>query len=192
MNVPTTWQCPNCGEQHCEEFDVCWKCGTNLVGQRDPEFRITEPVRDLDQALESPSNSQELPVLQLPLVTYFSIPPVLCYSLFTMHKILDSFDSTQMPGFPFSLTDIAVYSIAMVLIWVPGMITVIRAVTYLCVHKHKFSSRAAESKWHNSIYRLPESARRSYPWFVPIYNYSLDAWLIVSIGLIAWRLLQLI
>lgn len=201
INVPTTWQCPNCGEQHREEFEVCWKCGTNLVGQRDPGFRISEPVRERDQMPESPPDSQELPILQLPLITYFSIPPLMCYSLFTTHKFLEQldsmhksielFDSTQLPGFRFSLADIAVYCIAMVLIVIPGMVTVVRAEIYRIVHRHKFSSHASEIKWNLSMYRFPESMKRSYGWFVPIYYGSVAAWVIMLFVLLAWHFFRM-
>lgn len=190
MNVPATWQCPNCGEQHREEFDFCWKCGTNLVGQRDPEFRISEPIRESDQASESPHDCRELPVLQLPLITYFSIPPLLCYSLFTMRKLVEQLVSREMPNFRFSLADIAVYCIAIILIVIPGIMAMIRAEFFRIIRRQEFSSRAAAMNWSYSIYQLPESVRRSYRWFVPIYYGSIATWVIGLFVLTAWHFLR--
>ncbi len=32
------WSCPECGEKVDETFDVCWGCGTDRDGSRDPSF----------------------------------------------------------------------------------------------------------------------------------------------------------
>lgn len=36
------WQCPNCSEQHDDQFDTCWKCGSDQVGGRNPDYRVSE------------------------------------------------------------------------------------------------------------------------------------------------------
>jgi len=32
------WPCPECDEAIDDTFDVCWNCGTDQAGNKDPEF----------------------------------------------------------------------------------------------------------------------------------------------------------
>lgn len=32
------WTCPKCHERVDPSFDVCWNCGTSVVGDEDPDF----------------------------------------------------------------------------------------------------------------------------------------------------------
>ena len=68
------WQCPSCDEQHDDVFDVCWKCGSDPVSNRDMDFHIAEPVREQDQAPDPPADETLFPFLQVPLAN-FSVPP---------------------------------------------------------------------------------------------------------------------
>lgn len=48
------WQCPRCGEEIEEAFDVCWACGTSREGVED---RLFKPVLDQAELPASVSNS---------------------------------------------------------------------------------------------------------------------------------------
>lgn len=49
----SSWVCPNCQERVPHVFEVCWNCGTNQDGVRDPEF-VREPPEE-EPAPEPPS-----------------------------------------------------------------------------------------------------------------------------------------
>ena len=47
------WKCPSCGEQLEEQFDTCWKCGTNRDGGRSDNFAPESSVEgEPDQTVE--------------------------------------------------------------------------------------------------------------------------------------------
>ncbi len=31
-----SWKCCQCGEEHFDQFDLCWKCGCDINGERSP------------------------------------------------------------------------------------------------------------------------------------------------------------
>src|SRR5688572_21336634 len=47
------WQCPKCGEQSEDTFEVCWSCGTGKDGQEDPSF-----VRAEDEVAPEPADEE--------------------------------------------------------------------------------------------------------------------------------------
>jgi hypothetical protein len=60
------WNCPKCGEEVDDDFDVCWECGTTADGVEDPNFQSAEesgPLDDpaLDLDAEEPVELDELP-----------------------------------------------------------------------------------------------------------------------------------
>lgn len=190
VTIPTMWQCPNCGEKHHEVFHLCWKCGSNTAGDRDPDFRISEPVREQDQTPDSPTEDTQLPALQFPSVTYFSIPPYICVSLIMMLKDLAHLAANRMPDFAPSPIEIVVYCIALALIGIPMFFTMVRAMFFCIIRRRNLSNSLAELLWMLSMFRLPESIRRSHRWFVPVYYGSIGALLIAPLGFAAWRLIQ--
>ena len=44
MSSSAPWHCPNCKELVSGKFDVCWNCGTDPSGARDPDFRAEVEV----------------------------------------------------------------------------------------------------------------------------------------------------
>tara|TARA_R110002073_G_scaffold35970_11_gene104909 strand:+ start:4822 stop:5367 length:546 start_codon:yes stop_codon:yes gene_type:complete len=82
------WICSNCDEEHGDEFDVCWNCGTNNQGDRDLEFTITEPN---ELVTNDDCQSWDCDSLQLPDTCYYSFPlfcllfPVALLQLDTIH-----------------------------------------------------------------------------------------------------------
>ena len=191
MSMQTVWQCPNCGERHHDGFDVCWKCGSDPAGNRDPGFRISEPAREHDQALDPPAQDIQLSPLQLPTVTYFSIPPYIWIFLIMMFNDLEHLAANQVPDFSLSPMEIMVYCIAMVLIGIPMFFTMVRAMFLCIIRRHNLSNSMAELLWILSMFRLPEAIRRSQRWFVPIYYGSIGALLIAPLAFGAWRLTRL-
>ena len=189
------WHCLNCGEQHDDGFQTCWKCGSNPAGDRDPDFRVSEPVGEQDQAPDSASDETQLPIPRLPAVTYFSIPPYIWICLAMMLNDLEHLTSTQGPAFPPSPFEIVVGAIAAVLIGIPIFVTMARPMFFGIMRRRKplnpFRDSLSEFFWMLAPFRLPESFRESHRWFVPIYYGSLVALLVVPLGaggLVLWRL----
>jgi hypothetical protein len=172
VSVPTMWQCPNCGEEHHDGFDICWKCGSDPAGNSDPDFHISEPIREQDQTPDFPTNDKQLPSLELPTVTYFSIPPYICISLIMMFNDLEHFAANQVPDFSLSPIDILVYFIATVLIGIPIFIAMARAMFLCIIRRQNLSNSLTELLWMLSMFRLPETIRRSQHWFVPAHRVS--------------------
>jgi hypothetical protein len=73
------WVCPACAESLDEEFDTCWKCGTDRAGGKSAEFVIDEPVEDRGQDAESADDHPGRQI-QLPDITYYSIPIWCCWA----------------------------------------------------------------------------------------------------------------
>ena len=184
------WQCPNCGEQHPNGFDICWKCGSDPAGDRDPDFQVSEPVREEDQAPETITADTPLPALQLPAITYFSIPPYIWLTLIMAFNRLEHLAGNQVPDLSPSPIDIVVCCFAVVLIGIPSFFTMAHAMFFCIVRRKNPSNSLAELLWKLSMFRLPETLRRSQRWFVPVYYGSSVALLIAPLGYGAWRLLQ--
>lgn len=190
MTAETTWQCPNCGEEHPHEFETCWKCGTSRAGDRDPEFVVSEPVRELDQAAEPPPGEAELPSLQLPLVTYFSIP--VCIGLFVARAIVVALDLKlgQASVFSWSPIDVLLYCIGLLSIGIPMLAVTFRAM-YLCLmRRRRPPTGVAALWWLLSMIQFPEDLRQSHRWFVPVYYGSFVVWLLTPPILLAWQLVR--
>ena len=191
MTVHTTWQCPNCGETHDGQFDTCWKCGSNPTGDRDSDFHVSEPVHDQDQAPDSPTEETQLPILQLPTVTYFSIPPFIWISLVGNFYEFQNLVANQVPDFSLSTTEIAVTAIYTVLIWIPIFITMVRFMFLCIVRRHRLSNGFAVLFCILSMFRLPDSFFRMHRWFVPIYYGSIAALFVAPLCFAAWRLIHM-
>lgn len=186
MNVPTLWQCPNCDEQHHDEFDICWKCGSDPAGNRDPDFHMSESATELDQTPESPTSDTQIPSLRLPNITYFSIPP---YTWFCLYMMFNDFEASLSPVLHQSPITIVVYCFASVLISIPMGFTMVRASFH---RRHNLSSNLADALWLLSVFRLPESIRESQRWFVLVYYGSIGAMLVASLGLMGWNMIRFI
>jgi hypothetical protein len=35
-----SWTCCKCGEEHLDQFDLCWKCGSDIEGVPSPSFEM--------------------------------------------------------------------------------------------------------------------------------------------------------
>jgi hypothetical protein len=57
------WICSTCHEQHADTFVVCWNCGTDMQGRRDPEFDVAEPE---DREADVQGDPDDLTVRYLP------------------------------------------------------------------------------------------------------------------------------
>lgn len=57
------WTCPNCSEVHEDQFDSCWKCGTekNGVLTNTPELYVEGPDMDPDRVTLPCSTTPYLP-----------------------------------------------------------------------------------------------------------------------------------
>jgi uncharacterized protein YbjQ (UPF0145 family) len=55
-----TWNCPNCNEVHEDQFDSCWKCGTEQNGVKIERFE------DLSEDKSEPSLAAKLPCSTTP------------------------------------------------------------------------------------------------------------------------------
>ena len=42
------WTCPECGSKVDASFDLCWRCGTDRDGTRDPNFRSADRQGPID------------------------------------------------------------------------------------------------------------------------------------------------
>lgn len=192
MTANAKWQCPNCGEEHDKRFDTCWKCGTDSAGDRDPEFQVSEPVGEPDQAPDSPTDQTQLPDLQLPTVTYFSIPPTIWICLAVMPRDLQRFAAHRMLEFSPSPGEIVVQAIVAVLVGIPIFLTMVRAWFLCIIRRYNASNGLAELLWILSMFQLPESFRRRHGWFVPVYYGSLGALFIAALGFVGWCLIDML
>ena len=190
MTPQTVWQCPTCDEQHEDQFDTCWKCGTNRIGGRNQNFRVSEPASENDQAPDSAGDDQ-LPTLQLPTITYFSIPPFIWLSLVNTFNDLQHWPNVaQIPDFSFSMTEIVVHVCATVLIGIPIFFTMVRML-FLCIMRRlQMPHRFPEALWMLSMFRLPVDLRLRHSWFVPVYYGSIIAMIILPFGIATWHVLR--
>lgn len=186
------WQCPNCGEQHDKDFRTCWKCGTGPKGDRDPEFRITEPVREQDQVADSATGDTVRPALQLPTVSYFCMPFFCCFLMYVNFRQVMELEVLQQPDFRPSPLEIAGIAAGAVVIGIPTLFLWLRDI-YLDIVRRRTHSRpwnVAELLRPLTVFRLPESIRRSHGWFAIVYYGTIVGALITAPGLITWHLLQ--
>lgn len=173
------WQCPDCSEQHEDSFGICWKCGADPAGNRDPDFGVSEPARDEDQAPETPVKDAR-PSLELPAITYFSIPPYICTLLILMVNDLGraAVDRVSVP----SALQIVVGCVGAVVIGIPVLVAIAR-VMFTCTSRRIVTRSVSEALWMTSMFRLPASISQSHPWFLPMYYGSIGALVIVPFGL---------
>ncbi len=183
------WNCPCCDEKHQSVFDTCWKCGSNRTGEVDPEFRISESVREQDQAIATITSGTELPSLQLPVLTYFSIPPVLCLGLILQFNKIQQLRNNQIPEIALSPFEIVMVCALFILVLVPISFTMCRqALTIFRTRRFDPSNIFSEYLFFLSMFRLPESIGKSHRWFVPVYYGSFIAIMFAPIGAAAWLL----
>jgi hypothetical protein len=181
----TIWQCPTCGEQHEGQFDTCWKCGTNRTGRRNQNFHVSEAASENVQSLDSADDVQ-LPTLQLPTITYLSIPPFIWISLANMFNRLQRGPNIpQISDFSIPTAEIVVDVLACVLIGIPCFFTMARFM-FLCIMRRQ--KWAPEVTWILSMFRLPVNLCQQHSWFVPLYYGSIVAMFIVQFGFTVWHL----
>lgn len=184
------WTCPNCGEEHDDRFETCWKCGTDASGDSDPNFHVSEPIADQEQDGDSASNEDELPSLALPALSYFSIPPFIWIRLAMLFNDPEKMVALRMHDLSWSPIDIVSYSLAMILIGMPMLFVVVRA-GWICTVRQKGPSNSSESLlWLLSIFRLPEDFCSSHRWFVPVYYLTIAIMLTVPFVISLWQLTQ--
>jgi len=183
------WHCPNCGEQHEGNFDICWKCGSDPDGDRDPDFQVSEPVTESDQALVSPAGQTERPDLQLPTVTYFSIPPFMLLTLVMLFRQQPTFNQVtlaSMGQIEFALAVIFMV-IFMALVGIPVWVAGVRGM--FLYHRHRNGpATMADLLWILMMFRLPEGFCRTHRWFVFVYYGSLVTAFIGHLGVGGWHL----
>lgn len=188
----TIWQCPNCGEEHTEEFRLCWKCGTNPAGERDPDFRVSEPASEADQAPEAPEErplplSKQLHLLRLPTYSYFCIPVYICLVMIIHLKYLAA---NEWPKFPPPVSESFVIIWGAILIGIPVFATMVQLFYFSIRQNIKFPQDWSDFFIVFLIFRLPKPVRESYRWFVPIYYGSLAAAILSPPAVGIWLLVR--
>jgi len=186
MTDQQNWQCPTCGERHEGQFETCWKCGSNQTGSRNQDFHVSEPVSENDQLLDSEDDVQ-LPTLQLPGITYFSIPPLIWISV--VCTFIDFERNPIVPGIPkssVSKVEIVVLVFVFALIGIPILFTMTRFL-FLCLIRRLQMLKNFPLLWMLTMFRLPVNLCRNHSWFVPVYYGSLVALFILEFGRAAWH-----
>lgn len=175
------WQCPDCGETHEDQFATCWKCGTTPLGARDGAFRVSEPIEAKDQAPVAPGEEDELPSLELPAFTYFSIPLLIwTYLVFGLLAAPNEFIMERQP----SPLRVALDIMAGVLVSIPMGIVMLRWMFFQLIRRHKL--RGAQD-WPLKMFRLPQTLRERHRWFVPVYYGSFVALPVGFFGIVIWH-----
>lgn len=186
------WRCPYCREKHDGVFDVCWKCGSDAVGNSEPGFCSPGVIIAQDQTPDAPVDSKDLPSLELPTVTYVCLPLFVWTCLIIMFHDLESLSAGRVPDSPLSPSRMAAYGITTILIGIPMFFTIVRA-AFPCIMRRQIpSSWMVQVLWMLSMFQLPERLRRTQRWFVPLYYGSMGALLIAPMAFCAWRLARFI
>jgi hypothetical protein len=180
------WQCFNCGEQHEEQFEQCWKCGSNRAGQRTPYFEISEPVTQMDQA-PATDRDDALPEIELPTITYFSIPPFLWINWVGLASVPCSVPLDLAPRF--SSAGFLLEIVFGVLVGIPVFVAIVRATWVPFFRRQKPDYFEGLNRFF-ATFRLPASLAKSYRWFVPVYYGSLIAIVPMFFALVLWRFLR--
>lgn len=185
MTRQTTWQCLSCGEQHGDQFATCWKCDTNRNGDRNQDFLVSEPASECHHA-----GDVQLPTLQLPAITYFSIPPCIWLSLLvsTFNDRDRSADVAQFPDFSFSMAEIVALVCGIVMIGIPVAFTMARMMCLCIMRGLQVPNRYPEVML--SMFRLPVDLRLQHSWFVPVYYGSIVAMILLPFGFATWHMLR--
>jgi hypothetical protein len=182
------WRCPNCGEQHDDGLDVCWQCGSDIAGNRDPGFCRAGSVDTQGQTPDASAVETELLSLELPTLTYLSVPLCIWISLIVVFHDLEALSDRRVPDSPLSPSHMAAYGTLTILIGIPVFFTIVRA-AFLCIMRRQIpSSWMVQVLWMLSMFRLPEHFWRTQRWFVPVYYGSIGTHLVAAIAYCAWRL----
>jgi hypothetical protein len=182
LKVCVMWQCSTCTESHGDSFDTCWKCGTSSTGDRNPNFHISEPATAQDQGADSPAEATCLPVMQLPIVTYFAIPPCIWLDIVIMVQNEPFFPDRLQPDFRISPTAIILWSVAMLLVEIPIFCVFIRGIFLRLIRRQIGEGWWSDVVWSVSTFRLPASFHHKYRWFVFVYYASIVAYVVVPLG----------
>ena len=184
------WQCPTCAEQHEDQFDTCWQCGTVSTGSPSPDFCISEPAIEQDRLPDSPADDSQLPLLRLPTITYFSIPPVLWLSLATLIADIQPLSRHLPIEATISPTQIVLLVMAELLVGIPIFFAMVRGFFHCIVRKKIGGNSLSNFLWLLTVFRLPELFHHKHCWFVPVYYVSIGAYVIIPFVAIVWKMVH--
>jgi hypothetical protein len=166
-NDLSMWTCSHCQEQHCDTFAVCWNCGTDVHGRRDPAFVA---AGDEEREADAAGTADATPMRHLPDVAYFALPVYLVLSpvMLVLIAMRQRGDGANV-GAVQELAVIAVYAISWLCIAIPLFAQALRIAFYTLLRNAAEPVDGFGVQRFLQLLSLPAHIAIKYRWFTPIY-----------------------